>query len=59
MEDFCLSGQSQQEPGSQLTAKNQSILPIEVLLWEEDSACAQVLLNLVDIKFQIMYLTYK
>ena len=52
MEAFCHSGQSQQGPGSQLMAKNQSILPIEVLLLGEDSACAQVLLNLVDINLK-------
>ena len=46
VEVFCLSGQSQQELESQLMDKNQNTLPIEVLLLEEDSAFAQVLLNL-------------
>ena len=52
MELFYPSGQSQQELESQLMDKNLNILPIEVLLWEEDSACAQVLLNLADVKWK-------
>ena len=46
VEVYCLSGQSQQELESQLMDKNQNTLPIEVLLLEEDSASALVLLNL-------------
>ena len=46
VEVYCLSGQSQQELESQLMDKNQNTLPIEVLLLEEDSVSALVLLNL-------------
>ena len=46
VEVYCLSGQSQQELESQVMDKNQNTLPIEVLLLEEDSASALVLLNL-------------
>ena len=51
VEVFYPSGQSQQELESQLMGKNLNILPIEVLLWEEDSACVQVLLNLADVEW--------